>query len=125
MPNDDHSPKLCTEPNPDKLIYQYGTAAESLYNRMVKRLKFENKTLTKAERGDLCAAALQEFDSNPSAFSPLDRAHIEGEALYNPGEKQKRQMVGMIIQYSLSYIPGLADYQALYGRYLKLKSPTR
>ncbi len=108
----------------NKLILQYGIAAERLYSSMVSRLKVENKTLTHAKKTDLRTAALSEFDASPETFVPLTRTLIEGDALYIPAEKQKRQMIGMIIKYALSHLPDVElSYQKYYKRFLDLKSP--
>ena len=89
---------------------------------MYKRLKRENKTLSNAREADLLDATQKEFKNNPDYFSPLTRAHIEGDAIYKPDEKQKRRVVGLIISAALGHHPAVEqNYQKTYERFLELK----
>lgn len=110
-------------PNEDDLLYKIGDTAERLYLNMVNQLKNKGKNLTNATKENLKQSALNVFDSNPNSFLPLLRMDIQGDSLYSPAEKQKRQIVGMIIRSALLRLTSLKvpDYQTVYNRYLKLK----
>jgi hypothetical protein len=104
----------------DRSILQYGSAAQRLYDRMVKCLRSRSKTLTLATAEDRKDAAVSEFDANPDYFSPLKKNHIDIPGPYEANEKYSRKMIGTIIM--SANIPGVeSNYQELYSRFQSLK----
>jgi hypothetical protein len=116
----------CVEKTIDRRILEYGTAAEHLYNCMVVGLKHIGKNLARSTDDERRTAAVNKFDANPKAFFPLRRADIEGGRPYPPCEKDKRQMIGMIIQHALAtFRDAKSNSQSLYARFLELKKSLR
>jgi hypothetical protein len=126
FPNDDEAKDQrnasidCTITEQDSSILLHGTAAQRLYDRMVKYLKNHNKTLTMSTINDRQVAAVSEFDANPDNFIPISREQINIPSPYEANEKYRRKMIGSIIM--SANIPGVEySYQDLYSRFKRLK----